>query len=206
MSKSAVKDLVFDLGGVLVDWDPVYLFRDHLGMPVADVKEFLEQICTPDWHGELDRGRTFEAGIRRLANRYPAQADTIAHWDSGWEKMFKGTKGDVDGLLASLSQRGYRLHALSNYPSEKLDFLYAKFDFMRRFHSVTISGLLGVAKPDPAIYTHVATTLRGRGCAFFDDRMENVDAAATAGFYAYHCPAGSALEPIVAGAIAELAA
>ncbi len=195
------RDLVFDLGGVLVDWDPAYLYRDHLGVPEPQVAEFLATVCTPGWHGQLDRGLSFAAGIQGLATQHPAMATQIQQWDRQWEKMFRGSLGDVDGLFADLQARGYRLHALSNYPGEKLAFLYANFDFMRRFHSVTISGLLGMAKPDTEIFVHVTALLGGRQGLFFDDRVENVDAAAAAGFLAYHCPVGAELAAIVEQAI-----
>jgi 2-haloacid dehalogenase len=197
VSALQIRDLVFDLGGVLVDWDPAYLYRDYLGMAADDVDDFLAEVCTASWHEQLDRGLSFAAGTRALAAQYPPMAARIQQWDSHWGRMFKGPLGDVDGLLAGLQAGGYRLHALSNYPSEKLDFLYANFSFMRCFHSVTISGLLGVAKPDVAIFAHVSALLGGRPGAFFDDRIENVDAASAAGFCAYHCPVDSELAAIV---------
>ncbi len=195
-----IRDLVFDLGGVLVDWDPAFLYRDYLGMAAPTVDDFLANVCTPSWHDQLDRGLGFAEGTEVLAAQHPAMAAYIRQWDSHWGQMFNGPRGDVDGLLAELATQGYRLHALSNYPSEKLDFLYSNFSFMRRFHSVTISGLLGVAKPDPTIFAHLGALLAGRPAAFFDDRIENIEAAAAAGLSAHHCPSGCDLAALVAQA------
>ena len=201
MSALGIRDLVFDLGGVLVDWDPAYLYRDYLAIAAPEVDDFLAEVCTLSWHEQLDRGLTFAAGTRELAAKYPQMGARILQWGSHWGEMFKGPLGDADGLLADLQAEGYRLHALSNYPGEKLDFLYANFSFMRRFHSVTISGLLGVAKPDAEIFAQVSALVGGRPRAFFDDRIENVEAATAAGFLAYHCPVGSDLAGIVGHAI-----
>lgn len=195
------RDLVFDLGGVLIDWDPVYLYRDHLGASQSDLDHLLGNVCTPQWHGQLDRGAAFATATADLAVRHPQLAEQIHHWDTGWPQMFKGSLGDADGLLAQLQSDGFRLHALSNYPAEKLDFLYSQFDFMRRFNNVVISGLLATAKPDAGIFVYLAKLLNDRPCIFFDDRIENVNAASAVGLQAHHCPPSCNLARIVADAI-----
>jgi len=203
MSALKARDLVFDLGGVLVDWDPLYLYRDHLGASAADSEHLLGVVCTREWHDLLDRGMTFSVATRRLASQYPELAEQIRDWDKGWAHMFKGSRPGVDTLLRQLRADGYRLHVLSNHPAEKLDFLYSNFEFMRHFHSVIISGLLATAKPDTAIFAYLMKLLDNRPVIFFDDRIENVQAASTAGLQAHHCQPHSNLAEVVAKAIGK---
>jgi len=200
MSSLRVRDLVFDLGGVLIDWNPVYLYRDHLRASPADLDHLLGMVCTGQWHNQLDRGVSFSAATSSLATQHPHSAELISYWDTGWPHMFKGSLPGVDALLSRLQADGYRLHALSNYPAEKLDFLYSNFEFMRRFHCVIVSGLLTMAKPDAAIYSYLLKLLDNRPCIFFDDKIENVKAARTAGLQAHHCQPHHDIAEVVAKA------
>jgi 2-haloacid dehalogenase len=180
----AVRDVVFDLGGVLIDWDPRYLFRDHLAGDPGEVEAFLSEVCTPEWHARLDGGASFAAETRALAERYPQHAHWISRYGADWERMFAGTFAETATCLETLAARGYRLHALSNYPGEHVRFLYRRFPFMRHFETVVLSGLVGSMKPDERIYRYVLERLGGRPCAFVDDRAENVAAACRAGMHA----------------------
>jgi len=184
MPPSPVRDVVFDLGGVLVDWDPRYLFRDHLGGDPAEVDAFLAGVCTPAWHARLDGGASFDAETRALAERHPQHARWISCYGAMWEHMFAGELADAVACLELLAERGYRLHALSNYPAEHVRFLYVRFPFMRRFETVVLSGLLGLTKPDERIYRYVLELIGWRPCVFVDDRPENVAAAVRAGMQA----------------------
>lgn len=179
-------DVVFDLGGVLVDWDPRHLFVSHMGEDSAAVEEFLSRVCTPQWHARLDGGERFEAAATELARAFPGHAEWIDSYASRWEYMFAGPIADGVELLERCVERGLGLHALTNYPAEKIAFLYTRFPFMRSFDTVVVSGLLGRSKPEPAIYDYMLDRIGGRDCLFVDDRIENVRAARTRGFQALH--------------------
>ena len=184
MARAGVRDVVFDLGGVLVDWDPRYLFRDHLAGDPGEVDAFLAQVCTPEWHARLDGGGSFDRETRALAERFPGHAHWILRYGREWERMFAGVFDESVACLESLAERGYRLHALSNYPAEHVRFLYRRFPFMRRFETVVLSGLVGLSKPDERIYRYVLERIGRRPCVFVDDRPENVAAALSAGMRA----------------------
>ena len=179
-----MRDIVFDLGGVLIDWDPRYLFRDHLGGERDAVESFLATVCTPQWHALLDGGAAFTAHTRDLADRFPQHRRWIEHYAADWERMFAGAFPETVACLEGLAARGYRLHALSNYPAERIRFLYRTFPFMRRFHTVVLSGLIRAQKPDETLYRYLLERIGRRPCLFVDDREENVAAARRCGMQA----------------------
>ena len=179
-----MRDIVFDLGGVLIDWDPRYLFRDRLGGEPDAVETFLDTVCTPQWHARLDGGTRFGEHTRELADRFPEHRLWIEHYSTDWERMFAGAFPDTVACLERLVDNGYRLHALSNYPAERIRFLYRAFPFMRRFHTVVLSGLVRAQKPDEALYRYLLERIGRRPCLFVDDREENVAAARRCGMHA----------------------
>lgn len=181
MHEAGRGDVVFDLGGVLIDWDPRYLFRDHLGGDAAEVERFLGSVCTPAWHARLDGGAAFAPEMRALAERFPEQAAWIERYGADWERMFAGAFPDAVRCVERLADSGYRLHALSNYPAEQIAFLYRAFPFMRRFHTVVLSGLVGAMKPDERLYRYLLRRVGRTPLLFVDDREENVAAAEQCG-------------------------
>jgi 2-haloacid dehalogenase len=186
LARLGIRDVVFDLGGVLLDWDPRYLFRDHLGHDHAAVEDFLTCVCTPDWHRQLDAGVPFARAADDLMGQFPARRDWIEAYARGWPRMFAGVfPGAVDFLL-ELAARGYRVHALSNYPGEQIAFLYRTFPFMSEFDTVVLSGLLGTTKPDPRIFVYLHERIAFRPCLYIDDRVENVAAARSCGIESIH--------------------
>lgn len=179
-----VTDVVFDLGGVLIDWDPRYLFRDRLAGDPREVDAFLAEVCTPAWHARLDGGASFAAETRALAERFPRHAHWISAYGPEWDKMFAGDFSETVACLEGLAGLGYRLHALSNYPAEHVAFLYRRFSFMRHFDVVVLSGLVGATKPDERLYRYLLERIGRRPCVFVDDRVENVEAARRCGIHA----------------------
>lgn len=181
-----MRDVVFDLGKVLLDWDPRHLFIGHLGMPSSEAEHLLSEVCSPAWHIEFDRGRRFDEGIESLLAEHPQHRVWIQCYAQEWPRMFAGQIESTVTYLRALHERGVRVHALSNYPPQQIRFLYERFEFMSLFQTVVISGLLGVMKPDPEIYERMLMSIGARTCVFVDDREENITAAAAAGIEAIH--------------------
>lgn len=186
-----MRDIVFDLGGVLIDWDPRYLFRDHLNGEPEMVEAFLAEVCTQQWHAELDSGASFLTLTGDLSIRFPEHREWIRRYAGDWERMFAGTLPESVAFLEGLIERGYRLHALSNYPAEHIRFLYRTFPFMAAFHTVVLSGLVRAVKPDESLYTYLLERIGRRDCVFIDDREENVAAARRCGMHAVRFVRGS---------------
>lgn len=187
--------VVFDLGNVLVDWDPRHLYVPLFDGDRAVAERFLSEVCTPDWHHELDRGRDWSDAIAERVARFPGWETAIAAYRDRWDRMFAGDIAGSVTLLRTLQARGVAVHALSNYPAEPVDFLYRRFDWMTLFDTVVISGRLGLVKPDPAIYRHLLTLigLPADRCLFIDDRADNVAAARALGFDAVRFEGAPAL-------------
>lgn len=185
--------VVFDLGGVLVDWDPRHLYRQVLANE-DEVERFLEEVCTWAWHSQHDCGRPMAETIPELVALHPEHAEAIALWHERYHDMIAGDVPGTAELLRELHAEGVRLFVLSNMPGDVVHVL-DRFDWLSLFEGLVYSGREGVVKPDPAIYRLLvdrhgvdpATT------AFVDDRLENVEGAAALGFHAVHFTDADAL-------------
>jgi 2-haloacid dehalogenase len=173
-----VKAVVFDLGGVLIDWDPRYLYRKLLADEAA-VEEFLATVCTPAWNAEQDRGRPFAEGIAELVERHPAHAAAIAAYHERWPEMLGGeVPGSVE-VLAELRGAGVPLYALTNWSAETFGVARERFGFLEWFEGVLVSGEERLIKPDPRIFRLLLDRfgLDPASTVFVDDSEANVAAA-----------------------------
>jgi 2-haloacid dehalogenase len=182
-----IEAVVFDLGGVLIDWDPRYVYRQLFADP-ADMEEFLGSVCTPDWHRAHDLGADVTQSCEQLALRYPEHRDMIMVWAKRGEEMVAGQFDDTVELLSELKASGMPCYALSNMEPDAFEVRRARFGFMRWFDAHVISGLEGVAKPDRRIFEILLHRhgLRPQRCVFIDDQARNVDAARDLGLVALH--------------------
>jgi 2-haloacid dehalogenase len=175
--------VVFDLGGVLIDWDPRHLYR-QLFTDEDEMESFLADVCSMDWHRRFDAGRPIADGIEELVERHPDHEPMIRAWSDRWQDMFAGEVPGSVAVLEDLSARGVRLLAITNWPGETFPAGRERFGFLDRFEGVVVSGDEGVAKPDPRLFG----ILVDRYCVaparslFVDDAPANVEAAAALGF------------------------
>jgi 2-haloacid dehalogenase len=177
--------VIFDLGGVLIDWDPRHLYRS-LFADEASMEAFLAEIATPAWNERQDAGRPWAEAITELAERHPDQRELIEAFHARWPEMLAGpVEGTVD-LLAQLRKTSLRLYALSNWSAETFPVARGRFPFLDWFDGVVISGDVGSLKPDARIFEHlVARYAIDPGTAvFIDDNPANVAAALRLGFVA----------------------
>lgn len=181
-----IDTVVFDLGAVLIDWDPRHLYRSLFDGPDAEaaMEDFLAKVCTPEWNLEQDRGRSLGEATDELVARHPEHAELIEAYYGRWDEMV----GDpIDGtvqLARELSARGIRLVALSNWSAETFARAEHRLTFLNMFDGVLISGRVGLVKPDPAIFELFAKEhgVDVRRAVFIDDSARNVAAGAQAGF------------------------
>ena len=179
----ATKAVVFDLGGVLIDWDPRHLYRKLLADEAA-VEEFLATVCTPEWNAELDRGRPFAEGVAELVERYPEHAAAIAAYHERWPEMVAGDIPGTVEVLAELRAAGVPLYALTNWSAETFAITRGRFEFLEWFDGLLVSGEERVTKPDPAIFQLLLDRfgLDPTATVFVDDSEANVAAARRLGF------------------------
>jgi 2-haloacid dehalogenase len=179
--------VVFDLGGVLIDWDPrhVYrrLFADH-----AEMERFLAEVCTARWHRQHDLGVDTFRSCQLLAARHPGYRDMIMAWAEHREEMAVGQFDAAVEVLSELKAAGQRCYALSNMEPDTFAIRRERFTFMRQFDGCVISGIEGVAKPDRRIFEILLGRyeLRPHTTVFVDDARQNVDVARGLGINALH--------------------
>jgi 2-haloacid dehalogenase len=198
MSAPAVGTVVFDLGGVLVDWDPRHLYRKLFDGDDAAMEWFLANVCNAEWNAAQDRGRPFAEGVAEATARFPEHRDLIRAYHERWEETLGGPIDATVNLLAELDARGTPLYALTNWSAETWPVALERFSFLRRFDGILVSGEVGVVKPDPAIFALLVRRfgLEPARTLLVDDSPRNVDAARACGFRAvrFTSPAGLRVE------------
>jgi 2-haloacid dehalogenase len=179
---AACKAAVFDLGGVLIHWDPRLLYRKMLPSEAA-VEQFLSTVCTSEWNAQQDAGRPLGDGVAELVARFPDQALLVEAWRDRLAEMVLPISGSVE-LLRELHQREIPLYVLSNWGSEEFEAIRGLFPFLEWFRGILISGDVGVVKPDPQIFGLLVREhrLNPVEVAFIDDHRPNVEAARRLGF------------------------
>jgi len=181
-----IPSVVFDLGGVLIDWNPRYLYRKLFGGDEAAMERFLAEVCTPEWNVRLDAGRPFAEGVAELVAAHPEQAELIAAYQERWPEMLGEAFEGTVAILRELRRAGLRTYALSNWSAETFAVTRTRYPFLAQMDGILISGQVKVGKPDPAIFREF---LRRFGLApentiYIDDSDRNVVAAAALGMTA----------------------
>ena len=178
-----IDTVVFDIGNVLVQWDPRHLYRGIFA-DEAEMEHFLAHICTMDWHVEHDRGVSFAENAARLKTRYPQHAGLIDLWGDRYLEMVPDRVPGTAALLRRLKREGRTVHGLTNMPGPVFPALAARFPELGLFDTAVVSGNEGVIKPDPRIYRILIarTGLDPVRTLFVDDSQANVATAAGLGF------------------------
>jgi HAD superfamily hydrolase (TIGR01509 family) len=181
-----VKGVVFDLGGVVIDWNPMHLYRKVFPGDEAKARHFLENVCTGAWNEQQDAGRDLrEATAERLA-LFPSWEREIRAYYGRWIEMIGGPVPGTAELMADIKAAGLRLFALSNWHSETFAQVRHRFKELDMFEHIVLSGEYGCIKPHPSLY-QIALNCYGvppENLVFVDDSPRNVDGAAQAGLAA----------------------
>lgn len=181
-----IKNIVFDFGGVVVDWNPEYLFQDVFGSR-DEMDHFLENICNSDWNEQQDAGRSISEAIRILQKQHPQFRDEIRMYYEQWTTMLGGPIEQNVALLEPLKAR-YRLFGLTNWSAETFPIAWDMYPFFRTFEGIVISGEEKLKKPDERIFRLLLERyeLAAEECLFIDDSLVNVRAAEHLGFEVIH--------------------
>lgn len=200
MTSAVPHTVVFDLGGVLVDWDPRYLYRKLLPDDDA-VEAFLAEVTTPEWNAAQDAGRRWDDAVAVLTAQYPEHAELIVAYHHRWVETIAGQIDGTVDILRDLRDTGVGLYALTNWSDEKFPFAQQRFEWLSWFQGIVISGEERVVKPDPRIY-HVLVDRYGlepSSAVYVDDNPPNVEAARGLGFTAFHFTGPDRLAADLAG-------
>lgn len=179
--------VVFDLGGVLIDWNPEYLYQ-HLIPHGGERLSFLTTVCTSEWNHSMDAGRSVPEAVAALAEEHPESADLINAWWQRWPEMLGGDYTVTVDIAGELSDRKLSIYALTNWAAETWPYAMERFPFLSTlFEGILVSGEEGLAKPDPAIFRLLADRygLDPKQTAFIDDSEANIKVAAKLGFHAH---------------------
>lgn len=183
-----INTIIFDLGGVLIDWNPEYLYR-KLFTDEAAMKDFLSTICTPDWNEEQDAGRSLQEGTAMLVSQFPQHEENIRAYYGRWEEMLGGPIADTVALFEQLKESGrYKIYALTNWSAETFTIAQQRFGFLSWFDGIVVSGTEKMRKPDTAFYQLLLDRYEvdPQQALFIDDNYRNILAAQQLGIQTVH--------------------
>ena len=196
-----IKAIIFDLGSVLIDWNPKHLYR-KLFDDEQEMEHFLTQIANMNWNEEQDMGRSLHEGTEWLVSRFPEHEAPIRAYYGRWEEMLGGPIEDTLKIFKQLKEGGrYKLYALSNWSAETLEIARPHYGFLNWFDGLVISGLEKTRKPFPEFYQILLTRygLQPSAALFIDDNYRNVLCAGAVGIPSIHFINADALEAELRG-------
>ncbi len=180
-----IKNLIFDFGGVLVDWNPRYVFRSYFATE-EEMEYFLEHICTTEWNTNQDAGYPMADATRERVALFPEWKEPIEMYYSRWEVMLHSDIPETAVFLREAKAAGYGIYGLTNWSSETIGVAYERYPVFAEFDGIVVSGEEKIVKPDPRIYQILLERygLEPSECIFLDDNQANVDAALALGIHA----------------------
>ncbi|ASU33435.1 HAD family hydrolase [Mucilaginibacter xinganensis] len=191
-----IKTIIFDLGAVLIDWNPHYMYRT-IFYDEDEMKHFLSTVTTSDWNEEQDAGRSLAEGTEILVKQYPEHEENIRAFYSRWDEMLGDALHDTVEIFKKLKQSGkYKIYALTNWSAETFPVALERFEFLNWFDGIVVSGAEKMRKPEPAFYQilldrHEVNT---EEALFIDDNYRNVLAAEKMGITSIHFTSAPALK------------
>ena len=195
MEKPARDTVVFDLGGVLIAWDPRHLYRKLFAGDETAMEHFLANVCTHEWNRCQDAGRSFAEGARLLKAEHPEKAELIDAYFTRFDEMMPGPIAGSVEILAELKERGTPLYGLTNFSAETYPPTFERFEFLRWFDGILVSGEVELIKPDPRIFALLIErfAIDPHRAVYIDDVAANVAGAHPFGIHAIHFTTPAAL-------------
>ena len=196
MPDMKIDAIIFDLGGVLIDWNPNYVF-DEMFSSEEQKKHFFENICTPDWNEKQDAGRSLKEATDELVHKHPEWKEYIEAYYGRWEEMLGGPIHDTVEIFKQLKESGrYKLYALTNWSAETFPVALERYDFLHWFDGRVVSGEEKMRKPFPEFYQLLLDRfkLTAEETLFIDDNLRNEQAARDIGLQTVHFKSASQLK------------
>jgi len=186
--KGSIQAIIFDFGGVLIDWDPRYLYRKLFIDNPQGMERFLEEIGFLDWNLQQDAGRPFAEAVEKHCQLHPEYCELIRAYDERWEESLGGAIQPSIAILKALKETEIELYGLSNWSAEKFQLVRCQYEFLNWFKAIVISGQVKIVKPDLRIFELMLETI-GRPaseCLLVDDSAANIAAARRVGIKTIH--------------------
>jgi len=197
-----IETIIFDLGGVLVDWDPMYVYKDVFNGDTKKANWFLSNICTPEWNVKQDAGNLMATATEALVAQHPQYENLIRMFYDRWPDMLKGEFPETVAVLKALkASNKYRIYALTNWSAETFHIARQRFDFLKLFEGIVVSGEEKMAKPDKAIYKLILKRfgIVNYKAIFIDDNLANIKAAKAIGLKSIHFKSAAQLNSELKG-------
>jgi 2-haloacid dehalogenase len=192
-------NIVFDLGNVMLRWDPRFLFTQYFDSE-EEMEWFLAHVCNGAWNLEQDRGRSFADAVAELTAKHPKHAEAIAAYNTRWHETLPHAIDGTVAIFEELAARDAALYAITNWNGDKFRETKLRFPFLNRFRDIVVSGDERLVKPDPAIYELLLerNALLAADCLFIDDSLANVKGAESVGMQAHHFVSPEGLRQVLA--------
>lgn len=177
-----IKNIVFDFGGVLMDWNPRYMYR-KVFQPEEKMEYFLRNICTTQWNAQFDKGLPFQVGIDERIDKFPEYKEEIQMYKDRWLEMIGGDIPENSKLVYELKPY-YRLFGLTNWAEDTFKLVYDQYPFFKEFEGIVVSGTEKIIKPDPEIFRLLLKRyhIKSAESLFIDDNYDNILVAEKLGF------------------------
>ncbi|KEY19901.1 HAD family hydrolase [Kaistella antarctica] len=191
-----IKNIIFDFGGVVMDWNPRYFFKDHF-KDDEKMEHFLKKIVTDDWNGEQDRGRTLAEGTEIQVAKHPDWEMEIRAYYDNWTTMLKSDIPANVAVLRKLEHSEYELFGLTNWSAETFPYALENYDFFQIFDGkIVVSGTEKLIKPNPIIWNVLLERyqIKAEESVFIDDNAKNIEVAQSLGFMCVHIKEDTDLE------------
>lgn len=183
-----INTIIFDLGNVLIDWNPRYVYRK-----IFDNEEkidwFFETICTNDWNENQDAGRSLKEATEELIEKYPEYEKEVRAYYGRYEEMLGGAIHETVDIFRSLKESGkFRIYALTNWSAETFPVALQRYDFLKWFDGIVMSGEEKTRKPFPEIYVILLNRFNvdPSEAIFIDDNLRNIKGAEAVGIKGIH--------------------
>lgn len=184
----SIKNIIFDFGGVVMDWDPRYFFKNHFNDD-EKMEFFLKNIATDEWNAEQDRGRILAEGTEIQVKKHPEWEKEIRAYYDNWTTMLKSDIPHHVSVLRKLEHSDYELFGLTNWSAETFPYALENYDFFTIFNGkIVVSGTEKLIKPDPTIWQVLLERyqIKAEESVFIDDNFKNIEVAESLGFICIH--------------------